>query len=113
MSNYVTQIKEKVKCCACGGSLANSKEINIICLMKEAEWKHPTWGNVILGVYGLASAIFCDDCLKKGKKAKWAIEWDQQTLETKYHPVEKLKDVPEAIFSPLDELEPGRHGIAG
>jgi len=113
MSDLSQRIKEKIKCCACGGSLVNSKGLNIMCLMKEAEWPHPTWGNVILGVYGFASAILCDDCLKKRKKAKWAIEWDQKTLETKYHPVEKLKDVPEEIFSPLDELEPGRHGVAG
>jgi len=81
--------------------------------MKEAEWLHPTWGNVILGVYGFASAIVCDKCLKERKKPKWALEWDQRTLETKYHPVEKLKDVPREIFSPLDELELGRYGIAG
>jgi len=113
MSGLSQRIKEKIKCCACGGSLADSKEINIICLMKEAEWPHPTWGNVILGVHGFASAIVCDNCLKERKKPKWALEWDQKTLETKYHPVKELKDVPKEIFSPLDQLEPGRHGIAG
>jgi len=114
MSDLSQRIKEKIKCCACGGSLADSKDINIICLMKEAEWPHPTWGNVLLQIPpSFASAILCDKCIKERKKPKWAIEWDQRTLETKYHLVEKLKDVPREIFSPLDELEPGRQGIAG
>jgi len=113
MSDISERIKEKIKCCACGGSLADSKEINVMCLMKEAKWKYPTWGNVILRVYGFASAILCDKCLKERKKPKWAIEWNQKTLVAKYHPIGKLKDVPEEIFSPLDDLEPGRHGIAG
>lgn len=113
------KIKEKIKCCACGGSLADSKEINIMLLMKEAEWKHPTWGNIILRIQGFASAILCDKCLKEGKKPKWAIEWNQKTLVAKYHPIEELKDVPKEIFEPLEYLEPGygydprRHGIAG
>jgi len=113
MSDYIKRIREKIKCCACSGSLADSKEINVICLMKEAEWKHPTWGNVILGIYGFATAILCDKCLRKRKKPKWALEWDERTLEARYHPVKRLKDVPREVFYPLDELEPGRHGIAG
>jgi len=117
MSDLVKQIKEKIKCCSCGGSLADSETINTVCLMKEAEWSHPTWGSTALSVYGFATAIICDKCLKEKKKPKWAVEWDQRTLAAKYHPVEKLKNVPREIFLPLAlldlEYEYGRHGIAG
>lgn len=117
MSDLSQKIKEKIKCCTCGGSLADSKEINTICLMKEAEWKQPTWGSIILGIHGFAAAIICDKCLKEGKKPKWAIEWNQKTLAIKYHPVEKLKDVPREIFVPLVLLDVEynlrRGGIAG
>jgi len=105
------EIRVKIKCCACGGSLENSR-INVVCLMKEAEWMYPVWGNILLGVLGFASAIMCDKCIKEGKQAKFALEWSQDLSVVKY-PVEKLKDVRKEIFEPLDELEPGRHRIGG
>ena len=106
-------IREKVKCCACGGSLKGSQQINLMCLMKEAEWEYPCWGNFLLRVHGFASAVLCDKCVKENKKVKFAVEWDKNHEIVKYHPVKDLVDVPKEIFDPLDELEPGRHGTAG
>ena len=105
-------IGANVKCCYCGGSLKNSR-INMVCLMKEARWKYPCWGNVLLKVWGFASAVLCDKCVKEERKPKYAVEWDKNRGVVKYHPVKDLVDVPKEIFEPLDELEPGRHGTAG
>ena len=107
-------IKAKVKCCACGGSLEGS-HINMVCLMKEAKWGYPCWGNILLGLWPpcFASAIVCDNCLHEKKKIKFALEWSQDLSVVKYHPLEDLKDVPKEIFDPLDELELGRHRIGG
>lgn len=106
-------IRAKVKCCSCEGSLLDSRRVNMILLMKEAEWEWPCWGNVLLGVWGFAGAVVCEKCLREKKKPKFAVEWNEDFSIVKYHPVEQLKDVPEEIFKPLDVLEPGRHRIAG
>jgi len=106
-------IRAKVKCCACGGSLLDSARINVVCLMKEAEWLWPCWGNVLLGVLGFASAILSDKCLRERKRPKFALEWNQDLSIVKYHPVAELRDVPKEVFKPLDLLEPGRHGVGG
>lgn len=105
-------IARKVKCCVCGGSLRDSETINLVCLMKEAEWKHPCWGNFLLGLMGFASAVVCDKCVKENKEPKYAVEWNNDVSVVRYHLVDKLVDVPEEIFEPLDLLEPGRHGVA-
>lgn len=104
-------IREKVKCCACGGPLGS--RVNMVCLMKEAKWKFPTWGNILLKIWGFASAITCDKCLKEKRKIKFAVEWNHDFSVVKYHPVEGLRDVPPEIFAPLDILEPGRYRVAG
>jgi len=110
-------IRAKVKCCSCEGSLLDSSRVNMILLMKEAEWQHPCWGNILLGVWGFASAVVCEKCLREKKEPKFAVEWNKDLSIVKYHPVEQLKDVPEEIFKPLawlePELEPYRHKIAG
>jgi len=106
------QIRRKVKCCACGGSLEKSRRINLVCLMKIAEWSYPCWGNLLLRVWGLASAVLCDNCVKEKKKPKYAVEWNDDLSVVKYHPVESLEDVPEEIFKVLDLIEPGRHKTA-
>ena len=104
-------IRARVKCCACGGPLGN--RVNMVCLMKEAKWKYPAWGNVLLRVWGFASAVVCDKCLKENREIKFAVEWSQDFSIVRYHPVQKLRDVPPEIFEPLDILEPGRHGVGG
>lgn len=105
-------VKKKSKCCACGGSLADSKRLNLVALTKEADWPWPVWGNYLLGLMGLAVAVFCDKCIKEKKEAKFAVEWNAKTGAITYHPVEELEDVPKDLFKPLDILEPGRHKIA-
>jgi len=105
-------IRAKVKCCACGKPLKASRNLNLVCLMKEAKWLHPCWGNYLLGVWGFAGAVLCDRCIQEDREPRYAVEWDLKRGTVKYHPVEDLADVPKEIFDLLDELEPGRHGIA-
>ena len=105
--------KAMLKCCCCGESLESSEHINAICLMKKAKWEFPTWSNIILRIGGFAQCFVCDNCLKEKKKPKLAVEWDKWGRNIKYHPVEDLEDIDPEIFSPLDELEPGRYGVAG
>lgn len=107
------ELKGRVKCCACQGSFENSEKLNLVALMKVAQWPNPAWGNLILRVWGFAIAVVCDNCVKKNNKIRFAVEWDNNGRHIKYHPVDELLDVPPEIFKPLDMLEPGRHGIAG
>jgi len=106
-------IRLKVKCCCCEGSLKSSKRINLVGLMKEAQWAFPVWGNLLLGIMGFANAVICDKCLKEKKKPKFAVEWTEDLNVVKYHSVEELRDVPKEIFKQLDQLEHGRRRVAG
>ena len=97
MSEVEDKIRDNVKCCACGGSLKYSRFINGICLNKLATWKHPTWKNIlVLEKYpeDRASAILCDRCIAEKKQPKYAVEWNEDYSEVKYHKVEALKDLP-------------------
>jgi len=90
-------IRRTVKCCSCGESLRSSRHINVVCLDKEATWKYPSWGNVlVMNKYPMnrASAILCDRCIKENREAKYAIEWDNEHTYVRYHLVKKLKDSP-------------------
>lgn len=91
-------IRAKVRCCACGGSLKNSRYINIITLDKLATWEYPVWGNVLVKEKypeNRASAILCDKCIRKKAKPKYAVEWDNKHTYVRYHKVEGLKDLSE------------------
>lgn len=91
-------IRERIKCCACEGTLKDSKHINGICLDKLAEWEYPVWGNILVAdahPEKRAMAFLCDDCLKKKRKPKLAVEWDERHKNIKYHLIENLKDLPE------------------
>ncbi|MEM2518630.1 MAG: hypothetical protein QXO49_06730 [Candidatus Bathyarchaeia archaeon] len=97
MFNSERFIRERVKCCACGGTLKNSKHINGICLDKLAEWDYPVWNNILVAdehPEKRAMAFVCDECLKKKRQPKFAVEWDDHE-NVKYHPIEDLKDLPE------------------
>lgn len=108
---------EKGKCCICEDSLKNSKHINLANMDKYAEWKFPSWGNILAKdpekQGGRAVAILCDNCVNaetgrvKGE-AKYAIEvitYDTtgpgKVFEIKYHKVEDLKDAPEIKLEDL------------
>ena len=106
-------LKDTLKCGACEAPLKDSKQVNVVLLLKEAEWQFPNWGNILLGIRGFASSVLCDKCVKEHKKPKLAVEWNPTTHAITYHPVDKLKDVDPHLFDLLDVLEPGRHGIAG
>lgn len=86
-------VKRKVKCCSCGTPLRNSKHINIVFLQKMANWEWPSWGNILVGVWGFACAVLCDDCVKHKKKPKFAVEWNEDLSVIKYHPIEELDDM--------------------
>lgn len=99
-------IRENVKCCACGAKLTTSKYINGICLDKKATWKNNTWGNVLVeGSSGRAIAFVCDECVKKKVLPKYAVEWNDDQSEARYHPVEDLEDVPEITKEQVIEGE--------
>lgn len=87
------QIKAEGKCCACDEPLQNSKHLNLIALDRKATWEYPTWGNVLLHLHGYAVAILCDNCVKKGKAAKYAVEFKDDKII--YHDVETLQEISE------------------
>jgi len=88
-------IKENVKCCACGMPIRLSPHINIILLGLQAEWKYPAAGNILTGQPCIeALAIICDDCLKRKAKIKFAVEFEENPKNVKYHSVEKLQQLP-------------------
>jgi len=102
------KIKQNVKCCACGGSLQNSKFVNGVCLDKLATWEHPIWGNILVKdkyPEPRATAVLCDDCIRKKRKAKFAVEWNKDYSQVKYHKVEDLKDLPEIREANVREAE--------
>jgi hypothetical protein len=105
---------QKTKCCYCGTVLGVS-HASAICLMKEAFWVYPTWGNVYLGWQpgdrGFAIAFLCDDCLRKGNLPKMAVEFAGS--EIKYHPLGELKDVDPKLFDRLKELDKRGGRIGG
>ena len=83
----------KINCCACGGSLKDSKHINGICLNKKAAWVFPVWGNVLVkDSHGRATAFVCDQCLENKATPKFAVEFRKDGGAI-YHPVEDLESV--------------------
>jgi len=86
-------IRKNVRCCACGGSLEDSKHINLVALDKVASWKFPTWGNVLTKQPLIhAVAIVCDKCIDKGVQPKFAVEWNDNG-NVKYHKIEELPNI--------------------
>jgi len=88
--------------------LLKSKFINSVCLDKLATWEHPIWGNILVKdkyPEPRATAILCDDCIRKKKKAKFAVEWNKDMSQVIYHRVEDLKDLPEIKEADVLEAE--------
>lgn len=112
LSEVEDKIRDNVKCCACGGSLKSSKHINGVCLNKLATWEYPCWGNILIwrvdpekGRMKRATAILCDSCIKDCREPKYAVEWNRDYSEVKYHRVEDLKDLPEISEKDVREAE--------
>lgn len=100
------KIKECVKCCACGESLSTSRYINTICLDKKATWRYNTWGNVLIpGSEGRAVAIVCDECIEQKREPEYAVEWDNDMTEVRYHLISDLEDVPEILSEEVASAE--------
>jgi hypothetical protein len=94
--------------------LKDSKHLNMVTLDKFANWKFPTWGNILakkkqdqIGVR--AVAIICDGCVEHKTLIKFAIEVEitgndpqksEAIIETviRYHDLKQLKDA-----SPITE----------
>ena len=109
--NIEEWIKNNIKCCACCKPLKDSKYINGVLLERKAKWKNNTWGNVIAGVSGYAVAIVCDECVKKKVKPKYAVEWDDDKKEIRYHPVSELE--PMSDREKLLLTIAGKNAVAG
>lgn len=96
-------IREKVKCCACEGSLNESMNMNVMGLLLIAEWPTPTAANVYFPGDPLqAIAILCDRCLAAGPRGKpgikYAIQWTKDAEVVTYHPVEDLDPMPAEVI---------------
>jgi len=87
------QIRMHVKCCACRKSMMNSEHINFVLLDKKARWKFPVGGNIFTGESDKAISILCDDCIEAGRKPTYAVEWNNELTQIKYHSVKKLEVV--------------------
>ena len=112
------KIREKVKCCACGGSLKSSKFINGVTLNKLATWKYPVWGNILVREKypePRAIAILCDGCIGEKRQSKYAVEWNSDYSEVIYHKVRDLQDLPEILEKDIREAEAGLYnfGVGG
>lgn len=91
-------IKKNIKCCACGGSLENSRFINIVKTEKLATWKYPVSGRVDIPDYEpRAVAIVCDECIKNKKEIRHCIEWERSSYLIKYHNIKSLKNSNKSI----------------
>ena len=88
------RVRLEGKCCACGGSLKYSKYLNGVTLDKQASWKNPVWGNVLVeGSSGRAVAFVCDQCLDEKRRVRFAVEFGKNGGIV-YHPVGGLESVP-------------------
>ena len=86
-------IRKNVECCACGGTLEKSGNINIVELKKRATWKFPGFGHIdVPGYESRAMAVVCDECIQNKVKIKRCIEWEGTPYQVKYHDVDHLED---------------------
>lgn len=97
-------IKENIRCCSCEKPMKRSAYINMVTLQKEATWKYPAWGNILVAhkyPTNRATAILCDRCIDEKRTPKYAVEWDNGRTRVTYHKVEELCDLPPI---PEDEI---------
>ena len=86
-----------VRCCACGCKLASSAGTNFKITRKRATWKFPVFGGFDIPDYPpRAMAIICDECARESVPVRECVEYQSNGL-VKYHDVEKLEDVSEAL----------------
>lgn len=76
-------------CCACDEMIMDDPDASVVLVDKLATWEYPSWGNVLEGSGGRASASLCGRCTNEERPPKYAIR-----NEGEVH-----------IRVPLDELE--------
>lgn len=85
---------KKGTCCVTGKPLKDCRHINLVSIPYKATWKHPTIGNILLGIWQMAIACVHDDCLVNGivdGEIKYAIEFFGD--EIIYHPLSELEAI--------------------
>ena len=102
MANSITDFKrrvhERVKCCACDGSLGTSKHINLVATTKVATWKFPIAQSLLIeNAPPNALAMLCDQCIENKVEAKYAVEADPGYSDVVYHELSSLEDEPEEL----------------
>lgn len=108
--DWLLKYRERVNCCACGGSLLESPHVNLVLLKKRATWKHPTGGNVLTGYGPQATAVICDRCVEQeGAIIKLAVEFAGE--EVRYHPVAELEDLPPEPTFVIHQYRNGQKAI--
>ncbi|HUV45138.1 MAG TPA: hypothetical protein VMW13_09950 [Dehalococcoidales bacterium] len=76
-------------CCACDEMIMDDPDASVVLVDKLATWEYPSWGNILEGSGGRASASLCGRCTNEERPPKYAIR-----NEGEVH-----------IRVPLDELE--------
>jgi protein-arginine kinase activator protein McsA len=102
-------IRERVRCCACGGRMTKSGHVNLVSLGRRATWAYPIVGNVVSGRTGEAVAIVCDACLEGKREIQFAIEFDGD--EVVYHEAVDLEQMPPEKTYVLLEDRQGNQAI--
>lgn len=105
--DFLQFFKDQGKCCACEGSLEDSKYVNMGGLNKKATWELPYFINLLVRdkyPEKRAVALVCDNCVAKKQLPRLAVEWDKNNENIKYHPVDELEDLPEIPEIPEREV---------
>jgi len=83
-------------CCACG-EVITVDDLNAVAVMleKRAVWKHPTWGNGLRGIDGLALAVLCGRCAGEKRQPVYAVKKveDNESGGFERVPLTELKDI--------------------
>jgi len=78
-------------CCCCDETIKGTdRQAAIIMLHKRAKWDYPSWGNVLDGTSGMASASVCGQCLKEEREILYAVKKNGNTFVRV--PVAELED---------------------
>jgi hypothetical protein len=86
-------IKQNVKCCISGRSLADCEYVNVVTLDMKATWSFPVWSNILTGASNMAVAYVHDDYMnatgQPTEPVQRAVEIDG--AEIRYHDVVRSK----------------------
>lgn len=93
MSWDLAKIRERVQCCACGGSLGR-KQIAMAATPYVAGWRYPAAGNVALPRARMqAIGIICSKCVDLNRRPVRVVEFRGEDVV--YHDVQDLLSVEE------------------